>query len=106
MQAWDFVDATVLWQTWQDRNQFLSMPVHRIDFGERATPRIRNACSMAQQLVMGDDGKYEWVSRPIVLVADMLAVTEAEWMRTPNFGRRSLDALKQGLAKHGLELRR
>jgi DNA-directed RNA polymerase alpha subunit len=93
-QAWDFVDATVLWQS---RNEFLNTPVSRINFDYDGyiglTVRIRNACRTAGP-----------GSEPVVTVADMVKLSEAEWLRNPNFGRKSLAAIKYVLAKHGLTL--
>ena len=42
--------------------------------------------------------------RPIATVADLVRMTEGELLREPNFGRKSLDAIKRVLAEHGLTL--
>ncbi|MFO1186447.1 MAG: DNA-directed RNA polymerase subunit alpha [Alphaproteobacteria bacterium] len=40
----------------------------------------------------------------IVYIGDLIQKTEAEMLRTPNFGRKSLNEIKEVLAQHGLHL--
>ena len=40
----------------------------------------------------------------IVYIGDLIQKTEAEMLRTPNFGRKSLNEIKEGLAQMGLHL--
>ena len=37
----------------------------------------------------------------IVYIGDLIQKTEAEMLRTPNFGRKSLNEIKEVLARHG-----
>ena len=46
------------------------------------------------------DGDYP----PIRTLGDVCKYTEAEWMRTPNFGRTSLAEIKDVLKAHGLRM--
>jgi hypothetical protein len=100
VQAWDFVDASVLWG---HRSDFLRVHVCDIDFGVCYTPRIMHACNVHDKLVKNETG-LEWVPSPIVTVEDMVTVRPCEWLRVPNFGRRSLAAIERVLAEHGLTL--
>ena len=40
----------------------------------------------------------------IVYIGDLVQKTEAEMLRTPNFGRKSLNEIKEVLAQMGLKL--
>ena len=40
----------------------------------------------------------------VIYVGDLVQKTEAEMLRTPNFGRKSLNEVKDGLAQMGLHL--
>ena len=40
----------------------------------------------------------------IVYIGDLVQKTEAEMLRTPNFGRKSLNEIKEVLAKMGIHL--
>lgn len=103
VQAWDFVDASVLWQSRQSQNAFLNKRVDQIDFGRRCTPRIRQACYHFEDWVFDPEtGKETCVTCPVVTVADMVKLNEAEWLRIPNLGLRSLNAMRVVLAEHGL----
>ena len=41
---------------------------------------------------------------PIVYIGDLIQKSEAEMLRTPNFGRKSLNEIKEVLAQMGLHL--
>ncbi len=103
-QAWDFVDAYVLWQGQRDLpTDFLRKRICEIDFGARYSPRIWNTCACFDELVFDPEtGKYEYVPQPVITVADAVKLNEAEWLRMPNFGRRSLAAMRTVFAEHGL----
>ncbi len=55
-------------------------------------------------LPLGNRTKKSIYDQNIVYVGDLIQKTEAEWLRTPNFGRRSLDEVKAALAKKELRL--
>lgn len=44
----------------------------------------------------------DWRAGNIVYVGDLVQKTEAEMLRTPNFGRKSLKEVKEVLAQMGL----
>jgi DNA-directed RNA polymerase alpha subunit len=88
VQAWDFVNATVLWQKPADL-EFLAQPVAEIDWTGGSNVRIRYALQEDQ----------------IETVADLMRLSESELMRMPNFGSKSLAAIKDVLSRHGLELK-
>jgi DNA-directed RNA polymerase alpha subunit len=61
--------------------------------------RIQNVCN---NYVANEWRPWEATPRPIVTVADLVRMTEGQLLREPNFGRKSLDAIKRVLAEHGL----
>ena len=67
--------------------EFLGSRLNNLDFG-------------------GFDARMQNVFRNLNLetVREVVAMDQAEWMRTPNFGRKSLLCLKSVLAEHGLRL--
>jgi len=40
----------------------------------------------------------------IIYIGDLVQKTEAEMLRTPNFGRKSLNEIKEVAGRHGLHL--
>jgi hypothetical protein len=82
-------------------DRFLSRPINSIDFGPCLTVRIQNVCN---NYVASEWRSWEATPRPIATVADLVHMTEAQLLREPNFGRKSLDAIKRVLAEHGLML--
>jgi DNA-directed RNA polymerase alpha subunit len=86
-QAWDFITANILWG---------------VDPPESV-------------LIEGIDGiKYQFFSNRaanalhvagVKTLAELAAMSEAELLRLPNFGRKSLQEIKQAVKYYGLELR-
>lgn len=80
--------------------EFLDQRVDSLDFGHFVNARIRNVCLNN----VDHNWPYPSETKPIVTVADLIHKTEAELLREPNCGRRSVDAIKRVLAEHGLSL--
>jgi hypothetical protein len=58
----------------------------------------------ADALAALDERPWQDAAQPIATVADLVRLTEPELLREPNFGRKSLAAIKRVLAEHGLTL--
>jgi DNA-directed RNA polymerase subunit alpha len=89
-QAWDFVDASVLWQGTDRKppsSEFLRMRVDQVDWGSGST-RTRNML----------------LNNSIVTIADLVSHSEAQLLRGPNFGKKSLRQVRKVLAEHGIRL--
>jgi DNA-directed RNA polymerase alpha subunit len=82
-------------------DNFLNRRIDSIDFGKRVSVRIKNVCN---NYVASSWRPWNEAPRPIATVADLVRLTEIELLREPNFGRKSLNAIKQVLAEHGLTL--
>jgi DNA-directed RNA polymerase alpha subunit len=83
-QAWDFVNAGILWMQY---DRFRYKPLAAIVWPEQ---HVRISCVLER-----DD---------IASVDDLVKHTEAELLRNPNFGKKSLAVIKAVLAEHGLHL--
>ena len=101
VQAWDFVDADVLWQT---RITFLQEPLNSLDLGDGLTARFQSMCKTKWRYEH-INGQLEIIEQPLRTVADLLQYSERELMREPNFGKRTMAALKKVLAVHDVWLR-
>lgn len=98
IQAWDFVDANMLWQ--RVRDEFLDMSLLELELSVRT---INALYRQRSSYILGSDGTYE--PDPIKTVRDLIEFSEAELLREPNFGRKSLQEVKEVLGYHGLALR-
>jgi len=77
---------------------FLDTPLRDIDFGKLISARV-------QHLTRGhldDNGAFVYV--PVTTVRDLVMLTEAEILRSPNIGRTTVESIKTVLATHGLHL--
>jgi hypothetical protein len=100
-QAWDFVDAHVLWGRRAAEPAFLETPIADIDLGPQFNCRFHNA--IVQDNYMR--GHHHGLP-PLVTVGDLVTQrSRGELLRIPNLGVRSLDALVAYLAQHGVKLR-
>ena len=69
-----------------------------IHFGLNLNTRIQNAFRSNDAF---DDTVRRRVDRPIVTIADLVNMTEAEVARMPNIGLKAIAAIKQMLSEHG-----
>jgi DNA-directed RNA polymerase subunit alpha len=81
VQAWDFVNAHILWNA----EPKLNTPINNWDISVRCYNML----------------KYEGVRT----LGDLTEKTAAELLRAPNFGKVSLAEIRQFLAEHGLKLK-
>lgn len=65
--------------------------------------RIQNVLKNYGKHIHSDNGPV-FVSKPITTIRQLLALTKADLLRCPNFGRVSLAELEAELACHGLQL--
>lgn len=99
IQAWDFVDADVLWQ--RVRDEFLDMSLLQLGMSVRTI----NALYHQRRSVYFDAGINRFESDPIKTVRELIEYSEAELLREINFGRKSLQEVKEVLGYHGVALR-
>jgi hypothetical protein len=76
---------------------FLDTPVRDIDFGRLMNARVHH-------LKCWHFEGGEIVDVPVTTVRDLVMLTEAEILRSPNVGRTTLESIKTVLASHGLHL--
>lgn len=91
IQAWDFVSAEVLWE--QPYADFVSKRVDDVDWSTRTRYALLNRREL---------NGTEYIDAPVKTIADLVRLTEHELLRLPNFGRKSLNEIKNKLAMHGL----
>ena len=86
---------------------------HFLDLVERLAPEIRRAQHLAfnpaflkkvDELELSVRSANCLKNDNIVYIGDLVQKTEAEMLRTPNFGRKSLNEIKEVLAQMGLHL--
>ena len=77
---------------------FLDTPLRDIDFGKLISARVHHLTSLRFK----DNGGYEIV--PVTTVRDLVMLTEAQILRSPNIGCETLERIKIVLAAHGLHL--
>jgi DNA-directed RNA polymerase alpha subunit len=70
------------------KSEFQLLRVNKVDWDNGRNTRIQNAL----------------LNEGILTVAELMRFTESELLRTPNFGQKSLVAIKNVLAQHGLKL--
>jgi hypothetical protein len=75
--------------------EFLDTKLSDIDFGKGQNGRVRYICNY--ELVNG-----QRVPIRVITVRDLVALSEAEVLRTPNVGRETLKRIKGVLSLHGL----
>ena len=99
-QAWDFMNADLLWASCPDARAIsVEEAFHNIKV---LGPRIVNMCATYTTYTWEAGSKEK--AAPIATLGDLIAYSEAELMREPNIHRKSVEAIKEVLAKHGLEL--
>ena len=101
VQAWDYVDADVLWQK---RIGFLQQHINSLDLGDGATARLQSMCKTKWRYE-SVNGQLEIIEQPIATIGDLLRYSERELMREPNFGKKTLAKLRAVLAAHDIWLR-
>ena len=80
-------------------------PVHEERKEERAEPEFnRNLLRKVDELELSVRSANCLKNDNIVYIGDLIKKTEAEMLRTPNFGRKSLNEIKEVLAQLGLHL--
>lgn len=93
-QAWDFVDAGILWQR---GSTILDQQIDKLDLSTRTVNALCNwGCPFENGRRFHD---------PINTIAELIAYSETELLCVPNFGRKSLKEVKEFLVSHGLRLR-
>jgi DNA-directed RNA polymerase subunit alpha len=83
-QAWDFINASILWGT-GTVNKFLLTDVRYIGWSVRTMNALTN--------------------NDITTIAELVTRTESELLRMPNFGRKSLQEILDTLEQHGFHLK-
>ena len=76
---------------------WIEPPVHEPEFD-------RNLLRKVDELELSVRPANCLYGNNIVYIGDLIQKTEAEMLRTPNFGRKSLHEIKEGLARLGLRL--
>lgn len=71
---------------------------------EEALPFNRNLLRKVDELELSVRSANCLKNENIIYIGDLVEKTEAEMLRTPNFGRKSLNEIKEVLAHMGLEL--
>ena len=84
-----------------DDLEFLERRLEEIDFGKGHTTRILNAAKNHVTYV----GDGTWIPTPLVTVRDLISVSDAELIREPNVGRKTVNMVKAVLKEHGLKLK-
>src|SRR5260221_2026733 len=70
----------------------------------RELPLIKNLLRKVDDLELSVRSANCLKNDNIVYIGDLIQKTEAEMLRTPNFGRKSLNEIKEVLAQMGLHL--
>ena len=97
-QAWDFVDARILWSQQPQRLLILDQQICQLDL----SPRTKNA--LLNQLRASEDGQAFSFHHPISTVGELIIWSEAELLCLHGFGRKCLNEVKQFLDLRGLHL--
>ena len=94
-QAWDFIDADLLW--WR-HDDFLDRRIDEIDWNDSERDTLGRSSGIGVRVanVFRDAG--------IVTVRDLFARSDRDLLLA-NFGSKSMRAVKRVLREHGLELR-
>lgn len=83
----------------EDRQRFLRMPIGEADISVRSENCLRNTMSGHWNVWAPLPGRDE-----VCTMRDLCLKTEEELLRVKNFGRKSLDELKDLLERFGLSL--
>ena len=77
---------------------------HIIEEGQAEPPFNRNLLRKVDELELSVRSANCLKNDNIVYIGDLVQKTEAEMLRTPNFGRKSLNEIKEVLSQMGLHL--
>ena len=69
-----------------------------------SSPSIRRLLKKVDELELSVRSANCLKNDNIIYIGDLIQKTEAEMLRTPNFGRKSLNEIKEVLAQMGLHL--
>jgi DNA-directed RNA polymerase subunit alpha len=78
--------------------------IHRPSINEMAKPFNPDFLKKVDELELSIRSANCLKNDNIVYIGDLVQKTEAEMLRTPNFGRRSLNEIKEVLVQMGLHL--
>ncbi len=87
--------------------RFINFEEHNIEEDERAKETDdtnRNLLRRIEELELSVRSANCLKNENVVYIGDLIQKTEAEMLRTPNFGRKSLNEIKEVLAQVGLRL--
>jgi hypothetical protein len=100
-QAWDFVDATILWRRLSPSNEFLSTPLESIELRSPLNVRFHTA------IWYENKEREQHGHPPLQTVHDLVTyLSRTKLLRMSNLGVMSVDALSDVLGRHGVTLRK
>ncbi len=79
-------------------------PENEVEVEKEELPFNRNLLKKVEELELSVRSANCLKNDNIVYIGDLVQKTEAEMLRTPNFGRKSLNEIKEVLAKMGIHL--
>ena len=79
-------------------------PEHEVEVEKEELPFNKNLLKKVEELELSVRSANCLKNDNIVYIGDLVQKTEAEMLRTPNFGRKSLNEIKEVLAKMGIHL--
>ena len=79
-------------------------PEHETEVEKEELPFNKNLLKKVEELELSVRSANCLKNDNIVYIGDLVQKTEAEMLRTPNFGRKSLNEIKEVLAKMGIHL--
>ena len=79
-------------------------PEHEVEAEKEELPFNKNLLKKVEELELSVRSANCLKNDNIVYIGDLVQKTEAEMLRTPNFGRKSLNEIKEVLAKMGIHL--